>query len=60
MYPFSFYLHPGKSSCGSLSTPGWWAGAPEPVFSALVQHPVHVLQGMSPASPGDMEGERVV
>lgn len=30
------------------------------VFSVLVQHPVHVLQGMSSASPGDMEGERVV
>lgn len=30
------------------------------VFSVLVQHRVHVLQGMSSASPGDMEGERVV
>lgn len=55
IYPFSFYLHTGKSNSGSLSTPGWCAGAPEPVFSVLVQHPVHVLHVMSPASAGDVK-----
>lgn len=55
IYSIAFYLHTGKTNSGFLSTPGWYAVAPQPVFSVLVQQPVHILQVLLPAPPGDVK-----
>lgn len=56
-YIHFLFIYTLENQTGSLSTLVLRSLS---LFSVLVQHPVHVLQVMSPASSGDMKVERAV